>query len=67
MLGLLLPSHHWLWNDLLPWLEPASTAVGVCAAIVAAIYAARVYRRESDRDQRWEDRERRAQAALVSS
>lgn len=60
-------THAWLGRDFPLWLESVSTAVGVCAAIVAALYAARVYRQERRRDQSTEDRRKREQASLVSA
>lgn len=55
------------WNEYFPsWLEAASTFSAFMAASVAAVYAVKVYGRETARDQRLEGQQRRAQAALVS-
>lgn len=59
-------SAHW-WNEYFPaWLEAFSTALGFIAAAAAAVYAARVYGREAEREKRIEDAQRKEQASLVS-
>lgn len=62
-----MPSHHWWYSAFLPWVEPLATVGALVAASVAAIYAARVYRREVVRDERIERREWQAQASLVAA
>ena len=59
-------TQYW-WENAFPvWLEAISTSLAFMAAAVAAIYAARVYKRESARERRLEEAQRRAQASLIS-
>ncbi|MCB0909336.1 MAG: hypothetical protein KDB63_19705 [Nocardioidaceae bacterium] len=62
----------WDWSgaertELAQWLMAATSAVTLVAAIVAAFYAAGAFRLESAREERWNDAQRRAQAALVAA
>ena len=62
----------WGWSgaertELAQWLMAATSAVTLVAAIVAAFYAAGAFRLESAREERWNDAQRRAQAALVAA
>lgn len=49
------------------WLEAWGTVLGVGAAIVAGFYAARAFRLKFERERRWEDQQRSAQASLVAA
>lgn len=57
----------WWLDYFLPWLTAVSTFVGVGAAIVAGIYAARAFNRERARDEQREQEQRQAQASLVAA
>lgn len=49
------------------WIEAGATAAAVGAAIVAGFYAARAYGLEHQRERRWEDTQRSAQASRVAA
>lgn len=49
------------------WLEAFATVFGVGAAIVAGFYAARAFALEFQRDSRWEESNRSAQASRVAA
>lgn len=64
----------WTWRDsgeaaseFPQWLGAWATLFGVGAAIVAGFYAARAFRLESDRESRWEQTTRSAQASRVAA
>jgi hypothetical protein len=52
-------------EELPGWIEAGATVAAVGAAIIAGFYAARAYGLEHQREQRWEDAERSAQASKV--
>lgn len=49
------------------WMEAGATLAAVGAAIVAGFYAARAFRLEFQRERRWEETQRSAQASLVAA
>lgn len=62
----------WRWADtdateLAQWLMAATSVVTLVAAVAAAVYAAGAFRLEGDREDRWNDAQRRAQAGLVAA
>ena len=71
MLSLAAPSSptqpSWWIETFLPWLTAVSTSVGVIAAILAGVYAARAFGRESRRDELREQEARRSQAEKISA
>jgi hypothetical protein len=61
------PSQAW-WSDSAPlWVAGVATAAGVFAAVVAAIYGAAVFDRESQRDRDRDEVRRREQASQVAA
>ena len=54
-------------SDFPAWLSAWATVFGVAAAIVAGFYAARAFRLEFQRERRWEEGQRTAQASLVGA
>ncbi|MSY84241.1 MAG: hypothetical protein F2693_05900 [Actinobacteria bacterium] len=62
----------WSWagrdrDELAGWVEAGATAAAFVAAAVAAVFAAGAFRLESRREQRWEEQQRSAQAALIAA
>ncbi|GAA5122698.1 hypothetical protein GCM10023339_41470 [Alloalcanivorax gelatiniphagus] len=49
------------------WIEAGATVAAVGAAIVAGFYAARAFGLEFQREQRWEESQRSAQASLIGA
>lgn len=54
-------------SDWPAWIEAGATVAAVGAAIVAGFYAARAFGLERQRESRWEDGQRSAQASLVAA
>lgn len=54
-------------HDLPLWIESVSTAMAVVAAVVAAVYAASAFGLEGRREERFQESQRRAQAALIAA
>ena len=62
----------WRWADdprgnYASWLAAIATVAAFLAAIIAAFYAAGAFRLESERENRWLEEQRRAQASLVAA
>lgn len=60
-------SRDWWYQSVLPWIEPLATVFAFMVGTTAAIYAMRAFRLERERDDRWINEQRAAQASLVSS
>lgn len=55
------------WAEVAAWWEASATAAAVAAAGLAAVYAARAFGLEQSREGRWEEGQRRSQAALIAA
>lgn len=64
----------WGWNwadttrtELAQWIMAATSIATLVAAVIAAVFAAGAFRLESDREDRWNDTQRRVQASVVAA
>lgn len=62
----------WWWSgsdrdELAGWIESTATAAAFLAAAVAAFYAVGAFRLESQREERWAEGQRTAQASMVAA
>jgi hypothetical protein len=62
----------WRWSgsertELAQWVMASASVVTLVAALAAAVYAAGAFHLESEREERWNDSQRRQQASLVAA
>lgn len=67
-----LTAWGWRWagtsrTELAQWAMAASSVWTLIAAVAAAVYAAGAFKLESDREDRWNDTQTRAQASVVAA